>query len=34
MTGTSYGNPVMPESLYLALIRERLDESAVKNIGY
>jgi hypothetical protein len=31
---SSHGKPVLPESLYLAQLRERLGESAVKNIGY
>lgn len=31
---SSHGKPLMPESLYLAQLRERLGESAVKNIGY
>ncbi|MBV9865430.1 MAG: hypothetical protein JO316_08780 [Abitibacteriaceae bacterium] len=30
----SHGTPVMPPSLYLAQLRERLGEQALKNIGY
>jgi len=31
---TSHGSPVLPQSLYLAQLRERLGASALKNIGY
>ncbi|HWX21678.1 MAG TPA: hypothetical protein VN578_17375 [Candidatus Binatia bacterium] len=30
----SHDSPVAPSSLYLAQLRERLGEQAVKNIGY
>ena len=30
----SHGKPVIPASLYLAQLRERLGDAAVKNIGY
>ncbi len=30
----SYGTPVAPQSLYLAQLKERLGEQALKNIGY
>jgi len=31
---SSHGAPVLPQSLYLAQLRERLGASALKNIGY
>ena len=31
---SSHGTPVLPKSLYLAQLRERLGEEALKNIGY
>jgi hypothetical protein len=31
---SSHRTPVLPQSLYLAQLRERLGESALKNIGY
>ena len=30
----SHGNPVTPVSLYLAQLKQRLGEQALKNIGY
>jgi len=30
----SPGNPVAPQSLYLAQLKDRLGDQAVKNIGY
>ena len=31
---SSFGKPVLPKSLYLAQLRDRLGEQALKNIGY
>lgn len=31
---SSHGTPVLPKSLYLAQLRERIGEEALKNIGY
>jgi len=31
---SSFGTPVLPKSLYLAQLRERLGDQALKNIGY
>lgn len=33
-TFDSYGTPVLPQSLYLAQLKERLGKQALKNIGY